>query len=93
MDAINGDSNERVVCAKQMMEAAVEIERLLKLNAAMQHVVNMASLFNNPDDDAGDDDDHETMIELYFAVQDYRAALGVTISETDSQPPDRREPE
>jgi hypothetical protein len=36
MDAINGDSHERAVCAKQMKEAADEIERLRTENARLR---------------------------------------------------------
>lgn len=36
MDAINGDSHERAVCAKQMKEAADEIERLQRERDALR---------------------------------------------------------
>lgn len=38
MDAINGDGHERAVCAKQMKEAADEIERLQRERDALRSV-------------------------------------------------------
>ncbi len=54
-----------------------ERDRLAKLVESMQHVVNCASVLRGTDDDESTDseDDRDAMLELFDAVDAYRAAL------------------